>query len=80
MTHTSACRSTARAPLKSLAPMRCATCTEKPLVAAMPKPPMSHMQVDTRPMDAPAAAPRWPTIEVSMYCIITDDSCARMAG
>ena len=76
----SACRSTTLAFLKSLAPMRWATWTEKPLPQAPQKPPRSHMQVDTRPMDAPAAAPRCPTIDVSMYCIITKDSWARMAG
>ena len=79
-THTSACRRTSRAPLKSLPPIRCATCTEKPLVTAIPNPPISHRHVLTRPIDAPAAGPRCPTMEVSMYCIITEDSCARMAG
>ena len=77
---TSPWRSTSRALLKSLAPIRCATCTEKPLPQAPQNPPSSHMQVDTSPMDAPAAAPRWPTIDVSMYCISTEDSWAMMAG
>ena len=77
---TSACRSTSRAVLKSLAPIRCATCTEKPLPQAPQNPISSHMHVDTRPMDAPAAAPRCPTIDVSMYCISTEESWAMMAG
>ena len=77
---TSACRSTSRAVLKSLAPIRCATCTEKPLPQAPQKPISSHMHAETRPMDAPAAAPRCPTIDVSMYCISTDDTWAMMAG
>ena len=77
---TSPCRSTSRAALKLLAPIRCATWTEKPLPQAPQNPPSSHMQVDTRPMDAPAAAPRWPTMDVSIYCISTEDSCAMMAG
>ena len=76
----SPCRRTSRAPAKSFAPMRWATWTEKPLVAAMQKPPSSHMQVETRPIAAPAAAPRWPTMAVSMYCISTEESCAIMAG
>ena len=41
---------------------------------------MSQMQVLTNPMDAPAAGPRCPTMEVSMYCIITLESWARIAG
>ena len=77
---TSACRSTSRAVLKSLAPIRCATCTEKPLPQAPQNPMSSHMHVDTRPMDAPAAAPRCPTMDVSMYCISTEESWAMMAG
>ena len=77
---TRACRSTSRADLKSLAPIRWATWTEKPLPQAPQKPPRSHAQVDTRPMDAPAAAPRCPTMDVSIYCISTMDSWAIMAG
>ena len=74
------CRNTTRAFLKSLAPIKCATCTEKPLPQAPQKPMSSHMQVETRPMEAPAAAPRCPTIDVSMYCISTEESWAMMAG
>ena len=36
--------------------------------------------VAIRPMEADGLAPRCPTMAVSMYCIITEESCARMAG
>ena len=74
------CRSTFLAPAKSPAPMRCATCTEKPWESAMQKPLQSQVLVDTRPMDAAGAAPRLPTMAASMNSSTTEASCARMAG
>ena len=73
-------RSTWRAPTLSLAPMRCATCTEKPVMKAKLNPPKSQMVVDTNPTDAASLAPRRPSIEASMYCIRNDESWASMAG
>ena len=77
---TSDCRSTRRAASKSLAPMKCATCTEKPIFAAEASPPISHPVVSTSPMEAEALAPRCPTIEASMKNITVAEICARMEG
>ena len=65
---------------KSPAPIRCATCTENPVVAAAHNPQNSHVVVETKPMEAAAFAPRLPTIEASMYCMAMEDTCAMMAG
>ena len=78
--HTSDCRSTLLAASMSLAPMKCATCTENPSDAAWASPPMSHPVVSTSPMAAEAFAPRWPTIEASMKNMTVADICARMEG
>lgn len=74
------CLNTARAPCMSPAPIRCATCTEKPVAAAPHKPENSHVLVDTSPMEADASAPRCPTMEASIYCITMEESWAITAG
>ena len=73
-------RSTLRAASKSLAPMKCATCTENPIFAAEARPPISHPVVSTSPMAAEALAPRCPTIEASMKNITVAEICARILG
>ena len=78
--HTNDWRNTRRAALKSLAPMKCATCTENPMLAADARPPSSHVVVSTRPMAAEARAPRCPTIEASMKNITVAEICARILG
>ena len=60
--------------------MQCATCTAKPVDAALHKPENNHVEVDTSPMDAEALAPRLPTMAASMYCITIDDNWATIAG
>ena len=77
---TSDCRSTLRAASKSLAPMKWATCTEKPIFAAEARPPISQPEVSTIPMAAEAFAPRCPTIEASMKNITVAEICARIEG
>ena len=79
-TATTDCRNTRCAPSQSPAPMRWATCTEKPEAAALSSPPKSHVVVDTKPIAAEASAPRLPTIDASIYCITIDDNCATTAG
>lgn len=74
------CRKTLRAPSLSLAPTRCATCTEYPEVIAAHMPQKSHRLVDTSPIDAESSAPRRPTIDASIYCIAMLDNCASIAG
>lgn len=64
----------------SPAPIACATCTEKPVAAALHNPPKSHVVVDISPIDAAGAAPRLPTIEASMYCMAIDENCANIDG
>ncbi len=66
-------RSMRRAASKSLAPTLWATCTEKPVAAALSNPQNSHVVVETRPMEAEASAPRLPTIEASIYCMAMAD-------
>ena len=78
--HTNDCLSTRRAASKSLAPIKCATCTEKPMLAAEASPPISHPVVSTSPMAAEAFAPRWPTMEASIKNITVADICARILG
>ena len=46
----------------------------------MQLPPISHVEDETKPIEAVASAPRLPTIPASMYCIAMDVSCARIAG
>ena len=74
------CLSTDFASFPRFAPRRCATCTEKPVVAAEHSPQKSQSVVDMSPMDADALAPRLPTIAASMYCMATVEICAMMAG
>ena len=78
--HTSDCLNTRRAASKSLAPIKWATCTEKPILAAEARPPISHPVVSTSPMAAEAFAPRWPTMEASIKNITVADICARILG
>ena len=78
--HTIDCRSTLRAATMSLAPIKWATCTEKPMFAADPNPPISHPVVSTSPIAAEAFAPRCPTIDASMKNITVADICAKIDG
>ena len=39
-----------------------------------------HVVVVTSPIDADGPAPRLPTIDASIYCIMIADNCAIMAG
>ena len=57
-----------------------ANTTANPVGTAPQIPPKSHVDVDTSPIDAAASAPRRPTMDASIYCIMMDDSCARIAG
>lgn len=75
-----ACRSTSLASSSRFAPIRWATWTEKPVAREMHMPPSSQVEVDTRPMEAEALAPRLPTMAASMYCMAMELICARMAG
>ncbi len=61
-------------------PMLCAACIEKPDATAPHTPPKSHVELDTRPIEADASAPRLPAMEASVYCIITEVTCAIIAG
>lgn len=60
--------------------MSCAVWTEKPLAIEMQSPLRSQVEVDTRPMEAEACAPKLPTMAESMYCIAMELSSARIAG
>ena len=73
-------RSTSLASASRLAPMSCAVWTEKPLAIEMQSPLRSQVEVDTRPMEAEACAPKLPTMAESMYCIAMELSSARIAG
>ncbi len=73
-------RRTFLAPVKSPAPIRCATCTEKPVAAAAHSPQNNHVVVDTSPIEAEAFAPKLPTIDASTYCMAIEDNCAIIAG
>ena len=53
-----ACRSIALALTTSLAPILCANITAKPPANAEHIPPINHVVVLTKPIDAEAAAPR----------------------
>ena len=75
-----ACRKTARASARRDAPTWCATCTEKPVAAALQVPQKSQVVVDTSPMLAAAPAPKRPTMAASMYCMAMADICATMLG
>ena len=68
------------APRMSPAPIRCATCTEKPVAAATHNPQKSHVVVETKPIAADSSAPRLPTIAASIYCMTMEESCAIIAG
>lgn len=57
---------TARARVKSLAPIKWAACTLKPIETEPTSDPKSQVAGSTRPMEAEASAPRLPTIEASM--------------
>lgn len=65
--------------MKLPAPMRWATCTEKPEAAATHSPQKSQVVVDTNPMAA-ASAPRLPTIAASMYCMMMYETWVTTAG
>ena len=75
-----ACLRTDLADSLSLAPRRCATCTENPVAAALHVPQKSHVVVDTNPMEAAASAPSRPTMAASMYCMAMAEICATMLG
>lgn len=62
------------------APTNWATCTEKPVPAAMHSPLSNQVELEIRPMDAEALAPKLPTIVASIYCMIVVLSWARTAG
>ena len=74
------CLSTERASAGRPAPMRWATCTENPVVAALHTPAKSHIVVDTSPIEAESSAPSRPTIEASIYCMSIDVNWASIAG
>ena len=78
--HTRAWRNTWRALTKSLAPMKWATWTEKPVDTAPITLPMSQVVDSMSPMLAEAAAPRCPTMAASMKNMSTVVICARMDG
>ncbi len=81
ITHTvSDCLNTLLAFSVLLAPMQCATCTAKPVAIALATPLNSQVVVEMMPMAAESSAPSWPTIEASIYCMATFDTCAMMAG
>ena len=80
MPQTRACRYTWRALGKSLAPIKCATCTEKPVEAAINTLPNNQIVGSMRPILAEAAVPRCPTMLASMKNIITVVSCANIDG
>ena len=48
--------------------------------AAEHTPMNSQVVVDTSPMDAEASAPRLPTMEASIYCIVMDEIWAMIDG
>ena len=66
-------RNTCRVFFSSLAPMKCAACTENPIIAADASPPNSHVVVSISPIAAEAFAPSEPTIEASMKNMSIDD-------
>ena len=74
------CRTRLRASRPSPAPMRCAVCTQKPTISARHSPPNSHVVDATSPMAAEAFVPSEPTMDVSIYCMMMEETCARMAG
>ena len=76
----SPCRNTCRAFTKSLAPIKWATCTEKPIEAAAVTLPNSHVVLSTKPIEADASVPKWPTMEASIKNINTVVICARIDG
>lgn len=76
----SACLNTCRAFTKSLAPMKWATCTEKPMDAATVTLPNSQVVLSTKPIDADGLVPKCPTIDASMKNISTVVIWARMDG
>ena len=53
---------------------------ENPNDGAEARLPSSHVVVDTRPIEAEQPAPSLPTIDASIYCMIIDDTCARIVG
>lgn len=60
--------------------MKCATCTENPVAAALSKLPINQVVDSISPMLAEASAPRCPTMEASMKNIITVEICANIEG
>ena len=73
-------RNTDRALRKSFAPTKCATCTVNPIATALHNPIISHVEVETRPIEAEASAPTLPTMAASIYCMAIEENCATMAG
>ena len=73
-------RNTSFASLFFFAPIKCATCTLKPAVAALQMPLKSHSDAATKPIEAESLAPNCPTIDASIYCMMIDESCTIMAG
>ena len=80
MPQSSEWRNTWRALPKSLAPMKWATCTEKPVAKALSRLPISQVVDSMSPMLAEASAPKCPTIEASIKNIMTVEICASMEG
>ena len=79
-TKPSACQATSRALFSRPAPRCWATCTEKPMEAALNMPPKSQVVLAVSPTAAVAADPREPTMAVSTYCTKVIISCSTMAG
>ena len=77
---TKACFNTCLASRSCLAPIFWAAWTENPVATALHRPFSSHVLVETTPIAADAPAPKFPTMAVSIYCIIMEVSCARIAG
>ena len=78
--HRIACRRTSFASFSRSAPISCATCTENPVAAETHSPPNSQVVLETSPIAAVAAAPRLPTMDASIYCIMIELIWASTAG
>ena len=76
----SPCLNTCRAFTKSLAPMKWATCTEKPIDAAAVTLLTNQVVLSTKPIDADGLVPKCPTIDASMKNISTVVIWARIDG
>lgn len=76
----SPCLNTCRAFTKSLAPIKWATCTEKPMDAEAVMLPNNQVVLSTKPIDADGLVPKCPTIDASMKNISTVVIWARIDG